>query len=244
MAGNIYIGTSGWHYKHWKRIFYPEGLSDAQQLPFYTESFGTVELNNSFYRVPAITAFKKWKETVPLDFLFSVKANRYITHRKKLHEVKEATIDFIRRSSQLEDKLGPILFQLPPNWAINTTRLAAFLAELPENYRYTFEFRNPTWYNDEIYQLLNQYRCAFCIYELAGHLSPVKTTADFVYVRLHGPGEKYQGSYADDSLTSWASRCHNWKKEGKDVFVYFDNDQKAYATFNAQTLLKMVDSES
>jgi len=239
--GSIYIGTSGWHYKHWKSVFYPKELKDADQLSFYLQSFGTVELNNSFYRIPTASAFQKWEKTVPRDFRFAVKANRYITHLKKLHDAQEATVDFIHRASQLGDKLGPILFQLPPNWKINIERLATFLAGLPENYRYTFEFRNPSWYTEETYQLLRRYHCAFCIYELAGHTSPIETTAGFVYVRLHGPGGKYQGSYTDETLATWARRCRTWQKERKDVFFYFDNDQKAYAAFNALTLKKLTD---
>lgn len=237
--GNIHIGTSGWHYKHWKRLFYPDKLKDTEQLNFYAQSFCTVEINNSFYRVPATATFEKWKDTVDDDFLFSVKANRYITHQKKLHDVKNTTLDFIRQASHMDDKLGPILFQLPPAWKLNIERLSSFLDELPKSHRYAFEFRNHSWYSNETYQLLRQHNCAFCIYELAGHLSPIETTADFIYVRLHGPGEKYQGKYTDTSLSSWAKHCHKWQNEGQDVFFYFDNDQEAYATFNARTLIDL-----
>lgn len=111
---------------------------------------------------------------------------------------------------------------------------------MPKGSRYTFEFRNPTWYNDEVYSLLKEYNCAFCIYELAGHLSPIEVTANYVYIRLHGPGDKYQGSYSNDVLHEWAARCKEWAKEGKDVYVYFDNDQEGYAAFNAITLQEMV----
>lgn len=238
--GHIYIGTSGWHYKHWKHIFYPNEVKNADQLSFYMRSFNTVELNNSFYRVPTVQAFDKWKNTAPNNFRFAVKANQYITHRKKLHEVSAATDDFIHRASRLGNKLGPILFQLPPNWKINIDRLSSFLAALPPRHRYTFEFRNPSWYTESLYQLLGRYHCAFCIYELAGHHSPIETTADFVYIRLHGPGGKYQGSYTDASLSAWADRCHTWQRKGKDVFFYFDNDENAYAVFNARTLEEMI----
>ncbi|WP_353195694.1 DUF72 domain-containing protein [Parapedobacter defluvii] len=236
MLPKIYIGTSGWHYKHWKGIFYPENLRDNDQLPFYAKQFHTVEINNSFYRQPSEGAFKTWKDRVPADFRFAVKANRYITHLKKLHEVTAYTNSFIQLATQLGKKLGPFLFQLPPSWKLNLTRLSDFTGALPKGYRYVFEFRNPEWYVPEVYEILHAHNCAFCIYELAGHQSPVEITADFAYVRLHGPGGKYQGKYSDTALREWAGQCRTWQQNGKDVFFYFDNDERAYAVDNANTL--------
>lgn len=238
--GNVYIGTSGWHYNHWKGLFYPKGLRDADQLSFYAESLNTVEVNNSFYRLPKEGTFQKWKEITPEGFLFSVKANRHITHSKKLRAVAEYTAEFIQRASHLDEKLGPILFQLPPYWKVDTGVLADFVNTLPSGYRYVFEFRNPSWYTDTVYGILNQHGCAFCIYELAGHLSPMEVTGNFVYVRLHGPGGRYQGSYPDTTLSDWAKRCQDWQKAGKDVFFYFDNDEHAYAPYNAKRLKELV----
>ncbi|MEX2592619.1 MAG: DUF72 domain-containing protein [Anditalea sp.] len=238
--GKIHIGTSGWHYKHWIGTFYPEGTKAAGQLAYYQKYFKTVELNNSFYGIPSPQTFENWKKAVPDDFIFSVKGNRYFTHQKKLNVQKENISEFFHHADKLEEKAGPVLFQLPPSWKTNHQRLAEFLSKLPENHRYTFEFRNTTWYNDKVYGLLRQYNCAFCVYELAGHLSPIEITADFVYVRLHGPGDKYQGSYSDTSLKKWAEQCIQWQKEGKDVYVYFDNDQLGYAAFNARDLAKLV----
>lgn len=238
--GKIYIGTSGWHYKHWVGAFYPEETKDAGQLAYYMKFFKTVEINNSFYRLPSPETFKDWRKAVPDDFIFSVKASRYITHMKKLKADKEPVSKFFSSAGNLEEKLGPVLFQLPPGWNVNPQRLAAFLPELPQNKRYAFEFRNETWYDEEIYDLLREYHCAFCIYELAGHLSPKEVTADFVYVRLHGPDDKYQGSYRTASLTKWAEQCRQWQQEGKDVYIYFDNDQSGYAAFNAKELTKLV----
>lgn len=232
----IHIGTSGWHYKHWKGVFYPEDLKDSDQLPFYVQRFNTVEINNSFYRQPSESTFKKWKEQAPADFLFAVKANRYITHLKKLHEAAAYTTNFIQLSAQLGKKLGPFLFQLPPSLKLNLTRLSDFADGLPKGYRYAFEFRNPEWYISDVYDVLRRHNCAFCIYELAGHQSPVEITADFAYVRLHGPGGKYQGKYTDSVLAEWAERCRMWQQTKKDVFFYFDNDEKGYATDNARTL--------
>lgn len=235
----IHIGTSGWHYKHWKGNFYPVGLKEDDQFSYYQQHFSTVEINNSFYMLPAAKTFTAWRKAAPSGFLFSVKASRYITHMKKLKSDARSLRSFFSRASRLEEKLGPVLFQLPPGWKVNTERFAGFLARLPEGNRYTFEFRNSSWYHEDIYELLRQYNCAFCIYELEHHLSPREVTADFVYVRLHGPGNKYQGSYTDAALKKWAKQCLQWQQENKDVYVYFDNDQAGYAAFNAQRLREL-----
>ncbi len=237
----IHIGTSGWHYDHWIGTFYPEGTKPAGQLAYYLEFFRTVELNNPFYRLPSKETFANWRKKVPDDFLFAVKGNRFITHNKKLKDPKESSSRFFDHVRALKEKLGPILFQLPPRWNVNLERLEAFLDFIPKKHRYVFEFRNPSWYTAEVYALLRKHNCAFCIYELAYHFSPAEVTADFVYVRLHGPGEKYAGSYPDKTLWEWADQAVAWAKDGKDVFIYFDNDQAAYAAFNAITLKEMVE---
>jgi uncharacterized protein YecE (DUF72 family) len=239
--GRIYIGTSGWHYRHWIGTFYPAGTKPAQQFDYYKDHFRTVEINNSFYKLPSPETFKQWKTKSPSGFLFVVKASRYITHQKKLKDPRDSYKRFYANVKYLGNKLGPILFQLPPMWNMNIERLCDFLKALPKKFRYVFEFRNSTWYTNEVLELLRKYNCAFCIYELAGHTSPLNVTADFVYVRLHGPGEKYQGSYTKDQLKDWAARCRKWQKAGKDVFVYFDNDQRGYAAFNAETLIKLLE---
>lgn len=235
-TGKIHIGTSGWNYRHWKGTFYPQGTKDKDQLAYYIEHFKTVELNSPFYRIPAPATFEKWGNAVPEDFLFAVKANRLFTHLKKLHVTEDEIEPFFSGVAKLKDKCGVILFQLPPGWKLDLERLAHFLDLLPADFRYTFEFRNPTWYDEQVYALLRKYNIAFCIYELGGHQSPVLSTADFVYIRLHGPGAKYQGSYTDEALQEWADLCREWRSEGKDVFIYFDNDQLGYAAFNAAKL--------
>jgi uncharacterized protein YecE (DUF72 family) len=240
--GKIYIGTSGWHYKHWLGTFYPAGTKSNQQFEFYKRIFKTVEINNSFYRLPSPETFQCWYDQTDNHFLFSVKASRFITHMKKLMDPKESTQKFFANVKILKEKLGPILFQLPPSWKVNRDRLEEFLENLPDRNRYVFEFRNTTWYSEEIYRLLQKFNCAFCIYELAGHQSPVDITADFVYVRLHGPGDKYQGSYNEEQLSDWARQCKQWQNQGLDVFVYFDNDQNGYAAFNAQSLIELTRS--
>jgi uncharacterized protein YecE (DUF72 family) len=236
----IYIGTSGWSYKHWIGTFYPAGIKESSQFEYYLKSFQTVELNNPFYHLPARETFVKWRKSTPENFIFSVKASRYITHMKKLLDGKETTSLFLKHAGGLKEKLGPILFQLPPGWKINVERLKDFLSHLPKKHRYVFEFRNSTWYDEKIYSLLRKYNCAFCIYELEHHFSPTPITADFVYVRLHGPEGKYAGSYTDTELKKWADQCVNWKKEEKDVFFYFDNDQLGYAAFNAIRLKELI----
>jgi len=237
----IYIGTSGWHYKHWIGTFYPEGTKDAEQFGYYLQHFDTVELNNSFYRLPAKETFANWRRSVPKDFIFAVKASRFITHMKKLKDPVESIEQFFDHVNALKEKLGPILFQLPPGWKLNLERLETFLSYLPKQYRYTFEFRNATWYTEEVYGLLRKHNCAFCIYELEHHLSPEIVTADFVYIRLHGPGNKYQGSYSTATLQKWMRKCKAWLKEKKDVYVYFDNDQVGYAAFNAVKMRELAD---
>jgi uncharacterized protein YecE (DUF72 family) len=238
--GRVHIGTSGWHYKHWNGTFYPETVKAVERFDYYTKIFKTVEINNSFYRLPAKNVFTGWKEAAPKGFVYAVKASRFITHMKKLKIDADGISKFFSNVSYLNEKLGPILFQLPPNWKVNTGRLEQFLKELPPKHIYTIEFRNDTWYKEEVYKILEKYNVAFCIYELAGHISPLITTAGFVYIRLHGPGAKYQGSYADDVLSNWADKIRAWTGKGKDVFVYFDNDQKGYAAFNAKTLQEIV----
>lgn len=239
-AGKIHVGTSGWHYKHWLGTWYPEGTKASEQFAYYRERFDTVEINNSFYKLPSPETFAAWRNAAPPGFLYAVKASRYITHMRKLLEPEQSFDKFWTHVAALKEKLGPILFQLPPLWKVNTERLATFLDALPPTQRYAFEFRNPTWYHDEVYALLSEHDCAFCIYELAGHLSPPQVTSSFVYVRLHGPGAKYSGSYTDRQLQSWTDKSFEHARAGKDVFVYFDNDELGYAAFNAQRMRELI----
>jgi len=238
--GDIHIGTSGWNYKHWIGTFYPAGTKAAGQLPYYVSKMDTVELNNSFYHLPDRETFARWRTNTPDDFIFAVKGSRYITHMKKLKEPKEPLGVFLQHARGLGKKLGPILFQLPPGWRINYERLESFVKVLPKKRRFAFEFRNYTWYDDQVYELLRRHNCAFCIYELNGHRSPMEVTADFVYIRLHGPGGKYQGSYTDQDLRNWSAQIKDWQRAGKDTYIYFDNDQAGYAAFNALRLKALI----
>ena len=231
-----YIGTSGWSYEHWREGFYPSDISNEKMLEFYLQQFNSVEINNSFYHLPAISTLESWRDAAPKGFLYSVKASRYITHMKKLKDPEKSTPELIRRIQHLGDTLGPVLFQLPPHWKFNVQRLNSFLQSLSRDYRYAFEFRDPTWITDQTYDLLARHKVAFCIYELNGYVSPRAVTSDFVYIRLHGPNGAYQGNYSHAMLTAWASDITGWRKQGYKVFCYFDNDQEGYAAKNAKSL--------
>jgi uncharacterized protein YecE (DUF72 family) len=241
MIANIRIGTSGWHYKHWVGKFYPEKFAASKMLAYYYERFGSVEINNSFYMLPKIETLGCWRDATPKNFEFAIKASRFLTHNKKLKEPENALNNFLPRAEALGEKLGPILFQLPPKWRLNLDRLTEFLAALPAYHSYTFEFREPSWLTPPVYDLLRKHNAAFCIYELAGFHSPIEVTADWTYIRLHGPGGKYQGSYSDEILATWADRVIAWSKHLRSIYVYFDNDQAGYAAFNALTLKRMVE---
>ncbi|MCU1229391.1 MAG: hypothetical protein JWO97_2275 [Acidobacteria bacterium] len=237
---DIRIGTSGWHYKHWIGRYYPEDIKPAGMLAHYLRDFDTVELNNTFYQLPKEESFDAWRDATPRDFLFAVKGSRFLTHMIKLKDAERGLVNFIPRAQRLGAKLGPILWQLPPRWNVNVERLEEFLQRLPPEHRYSFELRNETWMTDAVFELLQKYNAAFCIYELAGYHSPIELTADWTYVRLHGPTTfKYQGSYSDRQLAKWAERIESWKKKMKAIYVYFDNDDSAYAIDNALTLKKL-----
>jgi len=234
------IGTSGWHYQHWRGPFYPERCSGSKMLEIYLSHFDTVEINNSFYRLPSVETFRCWREQTPRDFCFAVKASRFITHNKKLKNPENALENFLPRAEELGEKLGPVLFQLPPKWRVNIERLQEFLSVLPRRRRYAFEFREPTWLDECVYKVLRRFNAAFCIYELGGFSTPNEITANWTYVRLHGPGAKYQGSYSTEQLSEWAERIRGWKKELEAIYVYFDNDQAAYSAQNGLELKRLL----
>ena len=237
------IGTSGWHYKHWLGRYYPEDLKPAGMLAWYLRDFDTVELNNTFYYLPKETSFDTWRAATPAKFQFAVKGSRFITHMIKLKDAARGLTNFLPRAERLGRKLGPILWQLPPGWNVNVERLEEFLEALPRGHRYAFELRNQSWMTDTVYELLRKYDAAFCIYELAGYHSPFEITASWTYVRLHGPTtSKYAGSYSDAQMEAWAKRIDDWRATMKAVYVYFDNDDSAYAVDNALTLKKLTEA--
>lgn len=237
------MGTSGWHYNHWKGRFYPEGMPNEEMLDHYVKYFKSVEINQTFYGLPRKDTLRRWREKTPKDFTFAVKGSRYLTHMKKLKDPKPALFRFFDVVGVLQEKLGPILFQLPPHWKFNRQRLRDFLRLLPRDYVYAFEFRNATWFCEEAYELLSEAGASFCIYELAGTLSPEKLTSDLVYIRLHGPKGPYQGNYSEAALAGWAGRIQSWSLEGKEVRCYFDNDDSGYAPQNALRLSEILRME-
>lgn len=236
----MYIGTSGWHYDHWRGPFYPPALSPRHFLRFYQEKFPTVEINNSFYRLPSAATLEHWRDSAPPGFRFAVKGSRYITHLKKLLDPHQPLKTLCDRLRLLADKLGPVLFQLPPRFGFQPQRLEAFLEALPPDCRYALELRDPSWLNQDAYRLLARHQVAFCIYEFAGFASPRVVTADFVYIRLHGPQGAYQGSYDRETLAKWAAAMAAWHRQGLEVYGYFDNDEAGYAALNALTLQELL----
>jgi uncharacterized protein YecE (DUF72 family) len=238
----VRIGTSGWIYPHWKGNFFPADLHAAERLPFYAGRFGTVEINTTFYGTPEGATVRGWLHAVPKSFQFAIKGSRYTTHNKKLLEPRKSTRKTFRAIEPLRDRVCAVLFQLPPHWRFNGARLAAFLKAMPKDFRYAFEFREPSWLCDEAYTILRDFNAALCLYDLKGFHAPKVTTADFVYVRLHGPTTAaYRGSYSAAALRGWARSIAAWRAEGKDVLVYFDNDEKGYAAADALRLRDLVE---
>ena len=242
IRGDIRIGTSGWSYGAWRGVFYPPDLAEDAWLAHYARRLRAVEINSTFYRLPAPATLERWRNAVPAGFLFSVKASRFITHMKKLKDPQASLALFLERIQLLGSTLGPVLFQLPPRWRVNLPRLAAFLEALPAGHRYAFEFRDPSWWTDAVHDLLARHGAALCIHDLDGVQSPEVVTGRLVYVRLHGPDGPYQGSYDQAALAHWAERAQAWADQGRDVHCYFDNDQQGYAVENALGMQAMLAS--
>jgi uncharacterized protein YecE (DUF72 family) len=237
----ILIGTSGWHYDSWRGPFFPAGLPIKHQLQYYASQFSTVELNGVFYRTPTPDAVKSWREQTSDDFVFAWKASKFITHWKRLSQSSINSLELLEdRLSLLGDKAGPVLFQLPPNFPADASRLNSFLRLLSKKRRYSFEFRHPSWYEPGTLRLLSEQNISLCLSDHHDAPAPWKRTADFVYVRGHGPGGRYKGHYRSDTLKDWAKRIKSWRKQGCDVFVYFDNDQKSAAPADALKLRQLL----
>jgi uncharacterized protein YecE (DUF72 family) len=239
MAG-VRIGTSGYVYPHWRKgVFYPSGLPARHELCYYAARFRTVELNNPFYRLPTPEMFVRWRESTPSDFNFAVKASRYITHLKRLHNVVDEIALFMERATMLGSKLGPVLFQLPPTQRIDTARLRTFLALLTQNQRWVVEFRHSSWHTSETYQLLAEAGVALCI-PVGGRVEPDHiTTAPFTYIRMHR-GQELAGGFTREELKSWAAQVRALATSGKEVYIYFNNDWEGFALRDAVTLETLV----
>ncbi len=238
----IHIGTSGWHYDHWKGAFYPDSLPRTNYLEYYAENFDTLEINNSFYQMPQEKTLLQWRNLVNDQFIFSIKASRYITHIKKLKDGKQIIPPFLKKVEALGNRLGPVLFQLPPQWRYNLERLNSFLKALSPNFRYAFEFRDSSWFNPRTYDALSMYNASFCIYQVANRTTPQELTADFVYIRFHGPKGSNQGKYDPAVLSQWADRLIAWAGGGKEIFCYFDNDESGFAAQDAGQLQQILNA--
>ncbi len=235
----FWVGTSGWHYYHWLGNFYPEDLPSGRWLAYYARHFATVELNNSFYRQPRPSAWELWRRTVPEGFRFAVKANRFITHIKRLREVADSLERFLEGASRLGDRLGPLLYQLPPSFhrtEENLERLARFLELLPRQQQHAVEFRHRSWFGEETWSMLRRYGVAFCCFDSPGLKTPLVATAPHAYVRFHGGEALYASNYSDEALWEFSRRLLALGQETAEVYVYFNNDACGFAVSNARTL--------
>jgi uncharacterized protein YecE (DUF72 family) len=235
------VGTSGWIYQHWRGVFYPERLPAGKCFAYYAARFDTVEINYTFYHLPDRPTFDGWRLQAPQDFCYALKASRFLTHRKKLNEPEQPLALLLERARRLGSRLGPILYQLPPRWKCNLERLRQFVNLLPQDLLHAFEFRDPSWYNDEVRALLDQAGMGFCIHDMAGSPSPLWVTGRLAYVRFHGAaGAKYEGLYTQDQMRAWAQRLGQYLKEGRDTYAYFNNDGGGHALVNARQLRELL----
>lgn len=238
--GEIRIGTSGWHYDSWWGPFFPKDLPGKKALAYYASQFSAVELNAPFYRTPTLAAVRAWVDETPADFLFAWKASRFITHWKRLSESCRSSLALMEsRLAVLGEKAGPVLFQLPPHLPADRERLARFLRLLPKR-RYVFEFRHESWYEAPLLALMRDHDVALCISDHHDAPAPWEVTAGHVYLRPHGPGGRYAGHYDEATLACWARRIRRWAREGRDIYCFFDNDQKSAAPHDARRLVELV----
>jgi uncharacterized protein YecE (DUF72 family) len=238
----VHIGTSGWSYDHWVGVLYPKSASSLERLDAYARHFQTVEVNNTFYRWPRDEVFSAWRERSPDGFVFSAKASRGLTQFRKLNE-PEAWLERMESGlSRLGEKRGVTLCQLPPHFPINLDRLDAFLSVVPSGQKTAVEFRHPTWDVEETFAVLERHGAAYCVMSGANLPCVLRATADFVFVRLHGPDRShmYAGSYSEADLRWWADRIGEWRSQGRDVYAYFNNDGHGHAVRNALRLRELV----
>ncbi len=233
------IGTSDWVYKHWRDIFYPKGLPARAWFAHYASLFNTVEINNSFYRLPPETTFDAWRKQAPPGFLYAVKASRYLTHVRRLINPEEPLKTFLERADHLGPTLGPILYQLPPRWHVNLPRLEYFFSLLPAGYTHVVEFRDQSWLIEDVFQLLERYHVAHCIHDMRPLEVPLRVTAGTAYVRFHGAPVQ-GGNYPADALRTWAERIERWHRDQIPVYAYFNNDPHGYAIQNALSLKQLL----
>ena len=229
---NLYVGTSGYSYKEWKGTFYPEDLPDKQMLRFYGERFRSVEINNTFYRMPKASVLEGWAKEVPADFMFVLKASQRITHHQRLKDADDSVSYLLEVAGALKERLGPLLFQLPPYLKKDAPRLREFLALLPSDRRAAFEFRHQSWFDDEVFGLLRDHRAVLCIAEAENDLEiPFVSTADWGYLRLRRP------DYGDAELKAWAKRVQEQK--WREAFIFFKHEEEGKGPEMAKRFLKL-----
>jgi uncharacterized protein YecE (DUF72 family) len=238
-TSSIRVGCSGWQYAHWRGDFYPAGLPQRLWFEHYARHFDTVEINNTFYRLPDARTFRSWRQRAPAGFVFAVKASRFLTHMKKLKEPDAPLELFFARARALGRTLGPVLYQLPPRWRVNVERLHAFLQALPRRRQHVLEIREPSWYRDDVLALLERYRVGLCLHDMPGSASGMIDVGPLVYVRFHGTG-RYGGRYPDDQLARWAAWLAVRARNHRPVFAYFNNDVGGHAPRDAARLRDMV----
>jgi uncharacterized protein YecE (DUF72 family) len=237
---NVRVGCSGWQYKHWRGDFYPAGLPASRWFAHYALSFDTVEINNSFYRLPPAETFAKWREQAPSHFVYAVKASRFLTHMKKLKDPDDPLMRFFDNACQLGPRLGPVLYQLPPRWPLNLDRFEVFLRALPRHYRHVVEFRDTSWYDERVYERLRRHGVALCLHDMHGSATGKLIVGPFIYVRFHGGTQKYGGRYSDERLEEWAHWLTARAREGMPVFAYFNNDTGGHAPRDAVRLRQRI----
>lgn len=230
----LYVGTSGWQYKHWQGRFYPENLKTSEWLFHYSSHFRTVEINNTFYRLPEAPGFKRWADSTPLDFIFSVKASRYLTHIKRLRDCSEPITRLMERAQRLDRKLGPVLLQLPPTFSEDVAALETALAAFPGQQRVAVEFRHPSWNTDRVRRALEKHGAALCLADRKSRpTGPVWRTTDWSYLRMHLGAATPVPCYGRSALEGWAKRLAGAWDADEDVYVYFNNDGAGCAVRDA-----------
>lgn len=235
----ILVGTSGWTYRDWRGRFYPAKLPQREWLAYYAQRFPTVELNVTTYRLPKEHDLVRWA-AVPPGFVYTVKLSRLITHRKRPGEPRAFVDNYMTRIVPLEPRIANVLAQFPPWFTRDDDALRGFLETLPSHHRYVIEFRDPSWYDDAVYAILREHKLSMCLHDLRGSVAPHVLTGPVLYVRLHGPVRAYAGSYSRERLERWAATIRELSPRATDTFVYFNNDQNAYAPKNALTLLELL----
>jgi uncharacterized protein YecE (DUF72 family) len=243
MTSDYYIGTSGWHYNHWRGPFYPQKLPPKEWLEFYAQKFNTVEINASFYRLPQEKTFDAWLKAVPSGFCFAVKVSRFITHIKHLKDSQEPLRTFLDRAKHLDRSLGPLLYQLPAGFHRDDDRLEEFLKSLDKRFKHVFEFRHLSWMDETVFKLLYKYQVGFCIFDMPGFTSPVVATSNFAYLRFHGHDDLYSSRYPEAELADWAGKLLKLSSAVQIIYIYFNNDAGGYAIENALTIRKYLEEQ-